>query len=130
MALATISGKGFIIADIETKALPSGQFVANFPVAFNKNKKNEQTGEWEPDKSAVIRCTAWGELAEFITEKFQAKTEIELSGELNIREYERNDGSKGQSVEATVRTVSAPIPKRDRGGNSWGKNPASNHDVL
>lgn len=127
MALAQISGRGFIIGDIEMKFLQSGRAVANFPVAFNKNKKNEHTGEWEQDKGAVIRCAAWGELAEYIADKFEAKTEIELSGELHIREYERNDGSKGQSVEATIRTVGAPIPKRQGGdpSQSWGSNPAS-----
>jgi len=128
MALGTFSGKGFIISDeIELKFLPSGQAVANFAVAFNKSKKNEQTGEWDRTHEIVFRAAAWGSLAEFIKENFGPKTEIDLTGEPYVRKYNRQDGSEGQSVELTVRTVGAPIVKRDSGGGQkWGSNPASN----
>lgn len=120
MALANLSGKGFIIGEIELKFI-GDRPVANFPVAFNKDKKNESTGQWEKDKSAVIRCAAWGPLAEFVKENFDAKTEIELSGEFYIRPYEK-DGETRQSAELTVRTVSGPIPKRksNNGGGDDG----------
>lgn len=133
MALATIGGRGFIIGEIDFKFTPSGQAVANFPVAFNKNKKDE-SGEWVPDKSAVIRFTAWGDLAEFINEKFEAKTEIDIQGDFHVRKYEK-DGEERQSIEAIAKTVGAPIPKRDKGGfgnnkgsnpgDSWGSAPSS-----
>jgi len=131
MSLPTISGRGFLISDIDFKFLPSGQAVANFPVAFNKSKKNEQTGEWDRTHEIVFRAAAWGKLAEFIAENFSEKTEIELSGEVYLRKYPKQDGTEGQSVELTVRTVGAPIVKRDsngggNGGLKWGSNPASN----
>jgi single-strand DNA-binding protein len=118
MALGVISGKGFIIGDIDFKFVGE-RAVANFPVAFNKDKKNESTGQWEKDKSAVIRCAAWGPLAEFVQANFTAKTEIELSGEFYIRPYEK-DGETRQSAEMTVRTVSGPIPKRKGSGDDGG----------
>lgn len=119
--LAQISGTGFLIAPIEFKVLPSGQSVANFPVAFNKDKKNESTGQWERDKGIVIRAAAWGPLAEYINDRFEAKQEIELSGELYQRTYQKTDGSgEGVSVEMTVRTAGAPMQKRDGGGQAFG----------
>lgn len=121
--LGILSGKGFIIAAPEGKFLPSGQFVVNFPVAFNKDKKNDATGQWEKDKSIVVRAAAFGKLGEFINENFDLKTEIELSGEIYVRTYEKKDGGgEGQSIEMTVRTVSGPIPKRD-GQGGGGKDP-------
>ncbi len=121
--LPQISGVGFIIAAIDFKVLPSGQSVANFPVAFNKDKKNESTGQWERDKGIVVRAAAWGPLAEYINDRFEAKQEIELSGELYLRAYEKKDGGgEGQSVEMTVRTAGAPMQKRD-GQGGGGKDP-------
>lgn len=119
--LGVLSGKGFIIAEPVGKFLSSGQFVVNFPVAFNKDKKDESTGQWERDKSIVVRVAAFGKLGEFINENFTAKTEIELSGDLYMSTYQKkDDGGEGQSVEMIVRTVSGPIQKRDGGGQSFG----------
>lgn len=126
MALGILTGRGFIIADIDFKYIGE-RAVANFPVAFNQDKKNEQTGQWDKDKSSVFRAAAWGELAEYIKANFGAKTEIDLSGAVHIRTYVK-DGVERQSVELTVRTVGAPVVKRESngGGQKWGSNPASN----
>lgn len=128
MALATTSGKGFIISEIVLKFLPSGQAVANFAVAFNKSKKNEQTGDWDRTHEAVYRAAAFGSLGEFIAENYSAKTEIDLSGEAYVRKYEK-DGVERQSLELTVRTVGAPFKKQKSsgdGGGAWGSAPAQN----
>jgi single-strand DNA-binding protein len=124
MALATIGGRGFIIGEIEFKFTPSGTAVANFPVAFNKDKFDQDKDKWVRDKEAVIRFTAWGDLAEFINEKFEAKTEIDIQGDFHIRKYEDKEGNERQSIEATVRTVGAPIPKRDKFGSGKGSDPS------
>lgn len=121
MALMTGSGRGFIIGEIDFKFVGE-RAVANFPVAFNQDKKNEQTGQWEKDKSAVIRCAAWGELAEFIKNNFAAKQEIDLTGVFHIRMYEK-DGQERQSAELTVKTVGAPVVKRAQGGQQSGSDP-------
>lgn len=141
MALPTISGRGFIISEIELKFLASGQAVANFAVAFNKSKKNDATGEWDRTHEIVVRATAWGELAEFIAEKFTSKTDIDLTGEIYTETFQRKDGSEGSSTCMTVRSVGAPVARREArsgggsgnggfpggsGGDAWGSNPASN----
>jgi single-strand DNA-binding protein len=134
MSLPSTSGRGFIISpEIEFKFLPSGQAVANFAVAFNKSKKNEQTGGYDRTHEVVYNCTAWGELAEFIRDKFESKTEIDLVGEAYQRKYQRQDGSDGVSLDLTVRQVGAPVAKREArsggqgagGGDPWGKAPSS-----
>lgn len=125
MALAKINGRGFIIADPEFKYLQNGNPVVNFPVAFNKRKKNQDTGEWEDDKGAVIRATAWGDLAEFINDKFESHTEIDISGDFHTRQYETKDGERRLSVEMIVTAVGGPIPKRDSNGGGFGQNQGS-----
>ena len=138
MALPTIQGRGFIIGDIVLRPAASGLAVANFPVAFNKSKKNEDTDEWERTHEIVVRATAFGELAEYIVENFAAKVDIDLTGELHTETFKRKDGSEGSATKLTVRTVGAPVEKRKGGGqsrqraaksegsNPWGSNPASN----
>ncbi|KAA0021823.1 single-stranded DNA-binding protein [Antrihabitans cavernicola] len=149
MALPTIDGRGFIISDeIDFKALASGQLVANFTVAFNKSRKNEQTDEWERTHEIVVRATAWGDLAQFIADNFSSKVDIDLSGEVYTEKFERRDGSEGSATAMVVRKVGGPVPKRDsnngggsgggnngakrqqaaksKGSNPWGSNPANN----
>lgn len=115
MALATTSGRGFIISDLDFKFLPSGQAVVNFPVAFNRSKKNEQTGEWDRTHEIVYRAAAFGALAEFIQNNYGAKTEIDLTFEAFQRKYTTKEGEERVSLDAIVTQVAAPF-KRDGGG--------------
>ena len=116
MALPTVSGKGFIISEIDFKYVGE-RAVANFAVAFNKSKKDERTGDWERTHEIVLRVAAWGELAEYVQANFGQKTEIELTGEVFVRTYEKKDGGEGTSVELTARTVGAPIVRQSKGAD-------------
>lgn len=116
MALITASGRGYIISEVSFKFVGE-RAVANFAVAFNKSKKDERTGEWERTHEIILRVAAWGELAEYVQANFTQKTEIELTGEVYVRTYEKNDGTEGTSVEMTARTVGAPIVRQSNKGS-------------
>lgn len=128
MALATTTGRGFIISDLDFKFLPSGQAVVNFPVAFNRSKKNEQTGEWDRTHEIVYRAAAFGALAEFIQNNYAAKTEIDLTFEAFQRKYTTKEGEERVSLDAIVIQVAAPF-KRDGGSKApkdpWGTAPSN-----
>lgn len=135
--LPKISEKGFVIAAPELKFLKSGKAVIEVPIAFNKSKKNEQTGQWEKTHSIIIRGTAWEEHAEQIAETITSHMEVLVSGEVFVREYEKNDGTKGQSVEMNIFDIGPAVARRSKGGQQrpqgqqqapaadpWGSQPA------
>lgn len=116
MALPTVSGKGFIISDLDFKYLGE-RAVVNFAVAFKKQKKNDSTGNWDTIGEVVLRVAAWGELAEYVQANFSKLTDIDLTGELSVRTYDKKDGTEGTSVELTARTVGAPIVRKSAGSD-------------
>src|SRR5690606_33235209 len=118
MSLPRITEKGFVISAPSLRFTPSGKAVVEVPIAFNKRRKNEQTGQWENTHSIIVRGTAWEDhaeqIAETITDRMDVLVSGELfvreyetkdglvSGELFVREYETKDGRKGQSVEMNI----------------------------
>lgn len=126
MRLPTITGEFRTTDDPELRFTPSGKAVANLTVVSSESRKNEQTGEWEDgDRSPFIRVAVWGPAAEAVAETITKGERVLVSGALYAREYERNDGSKGQSIElkwATVAAIPGGKSKAERGnGVAYGQ---------
>ena len=133
--LPKITEKGFVIAAPTLKFTPSGKAVVEVPIAFNKRRKNDQTGQWENTHSIVVRGTAWEDHAEQIAETITDRMDVLVSGELFVREYETKDGRKGQSVEMNIFDIGPAVSKRAAQGgprvqqnqaqpDPWGSTPA------
>ena len=130
---------GNLTNDPELKFTPSGAAVANFTVASTPRTFDRQTNEWKDGDALFIRCAAWRQLAENCAESLQKGQRVIVTGALKIRNYERQDGSKGTSVEINVdeigpslRYATAKVTKANRsgggdfggGGNAGGGAPA------
>lgn len=103
--LPNITATGNLTADPEVKYLPNGKAVANFTVACNKKSNNDAY----PDKTAFLRCQAWGPLGENISNEFKKGERISiLRGDLEERQYEK-DGQKRYSWEVTAWDVARPV---------------------
>jgi single-strand DNA-binding protein len=103
MSLPRINGEvARLWAEPELRFTPSGKGVVAVPLVFNKRRKNEQTGKWEDAGSMFVRGKAWEQFAENIAETLVKGDEVIVSGELSAHEYERKDGTKGQSVELNI----------------------------
>lgn len=136
MSLPKITEKGFVIAAPSLRFTPSGKAVVEVPIAFNKRRKNEQTGQWENTHSIIIRGTAWEDHAEQIAETITDRMDVLVSGEVFVREYETKDGRKGQSVEMNIFDIGPAVSKRAAQGGQqrpqqnqaqpdpWGSEPA------
>lgn len=124
---------GNLTDDPELKFTPSGAAVANFTVASTPRTFDKQTNEWKDGDALFIRCAAWRQLAENVAESLQKGQRVVVTGALKIRNFERQDGSKGTSVEINVdeigpslRYATAKVTKASRsdsggfGGNSGG----------
>jgi single-strand DNA-binding protein len=130
---------GNLTDDPELKFTPSGAAVANFTVASTPRTFDRQTNEWKDGDALFLRCAAWRQLAENVAESLQKGQRVVVTGALRVRQFERQDGSKGTSVELNVdevgpslRYATAKVTKVSRSGNSggaggqdWGGQPAA-----
>ncbi|WP_019144023.1 single-stranded DNA-binding protein [Aeromicrobium massiliense] len=96
---------GNVTDDPELKFTPSGAAVANFTVASTPRTFDRQSNEWKDGDTLFLRCAAWRQLAENVAESLQKGQRVIVTGALKVRQYERQDGSKGTSVEMNVDEV-------------------------
>src|SRR4051794_19157936 len=118
---------GNLTDDPELKFTPSGAAVANFTVASTPRTLDRQTNEWKDGDALFIRCAAWRQLAENVAESLQKGQQVIVTGALKVRNYERQDGSRGTSVELNVdeigpslRFATAKVTRATRSGGGGG----------
>ena len=118
---------GNLTEDPELKFTPSGAPVANFTVASTPRTFDRQTNEWKDGDALFLRCAAWRNLAENVAESLTKGQRVIVTGALRVRQYERQDGSKGTSVEMNVEEVgpslkfaTAKVTKATRSSNAGG----------
>jgi single-strand DNA-binding protein len=118
---------GNLTDDPELKFTPSGAAVANFTVASTPRTFDRQTNEWKDGDALFLRCAAWRQLAENVAESLTKGQRVIVTGALRVRQFERQDGSKGTSVELNVdevgpslRYATAKVTKVSRSGGAGG----------
>lgn len=119
---------GNLTDDPELKFTPSGAAVANFTVASTPRTFDRQSNDWKDGDALFIRCAAWRQLAENCAESLQKGQRVIVTGALKVRNFERQDGSKGTSVEINVdeigpslRYATAKVTRANRsGGGDFG----------
>ena len=107
---------GNLTADPELKFLPNGTPVANFTIAVNRREKDSATGEWKDGQASYFRCNVWRGLAETVAGELRKGQRVIAHGEIRIREYEKQDGSKASATEFTVKNIGLDLKwpeKRD-----------------
>src|SRR5690625_2181907 len=102
MAFTTVIGN---VGDVQLKFTPNGKAVCEVSVAENHNRKNEQTGQWETESTTWRRVAFWENQAEAVASEIQKGDRVIVTGDEKLREYERQDGSKGASLEMRGRHI-------------------------
>lgn len=102
MAFTTVIGN---VGSVELKFTPQGKAVCEVSVAENHNRKNEQTGQWETESTTWRRVSFWENQAEAVANEIQKGDRVIVTGDEKLREYERQDGSKGASLEMRGRHI-------------------------
>ena len=122
---------GNITRDPELRFTPSGQAVATFGIAVNRRWQNRQTNEWEEQVSFFdVKC--WAQMAENVSESLSRGSRVVVTGRLEQRSWETDNGDKRSKVEVvadeiapSLRWATAQITKNERtdgggGGGSYG----------
>ncbi|MDQ2940164.1 MAG: single-stranded DNA-binding protein [Actinomycetota bacterium] len=109
---------GNLTRDPELRSTPGGTAVCKLRVAVNSSRKDGQTGEWI-DKPNYFDVTVWGAQGENCANYLSKGRPVAVSGRLDWREWEAQDGSKRQAIEIIANSVQF-LGSRDGGGNGNG----------
>ena len=104
---------GNLTKDPELRHTPSGTAVCKLRVAVNSRRKEGE--EWV-DKSNYFDVTIWGRQGETAAEYLAKGRKVGVSGRLDWREWEAQDGSKRQAVEIVAETVQFLTPRSEGDG--------------
>lgn len=119
---------GNLTRDPELRFTPSGAPVASFGVAVNRRWQNRQTNEWE-EQVSFFDVVCWRELAENVAESLTKGTRVMVSGRLDQRSWDTQDGEKRSKVEIvadevapSLRWATAQVTRNERrdGGGGGG----------
>ena len=122
----TITHVGNVTRDPELRFTPSGQAVATFGLAVNRRWQNRQTNEWEEQVSFFdVKC--WAQMAENVSESLGRGTRVVVSGRLEQRSWETDNGDKRSKVEVvadeiapSLRWATAQVVRNERRGPDGG----------
>jgi single-strand DNA-binding protein len=116
---------GNLVDDPELRFTPSGVAMAKVRMAVNRRWRG-QDGEWQEDTS-FFTGTVWREQAEQIAESLQKGARVIVTGRLEQRSWETQEGDKRSVVEIQIdemgpslRWATATVNKTQRsGGGDW-----------
>jgi single-strand DNA-binding protein len=124
----TVELIGNITRDPELRFTPSGAAVANFGLAVNRRWRNQQTNEWE-EQVSFFDVVCWRELAENVAESLTKGSRVIVTGRLDQRSWETDQGKKRSKVEVvadevgpSLRWATAQVTRNERrdGGSGGG----------
>jgi len=124
----TVELIGNITRDPELRFTPSGAAVANFGLAVNRRWRNQQTNEWD-EQVSFFDVVCWRELAENVAESLTKGSRVIVTGRLDQRSWETDQGEKRSKVEVvadevgpSLRWATATVTRNERtdGGNFGG----------
>lgn len=90
----------------ELKYLASGTSNASFGVAVNRRWQKD--GEWQ-EATSFFDVTCWSDLAENVDESIDKGTRVVVTGRLEQRSWETDDGSKRSKVEIVADDVAPSL---------------------
>ena len=122
MSHANTDLDGNVTRDPELRFTPSGQPVATFGLAVNRRWQNRQTQQWE-EAVSYFDIVCWGQLAENVAESITKGTRLMVTGRLDQRTWETQEGDKRSKVEIvadevgpSLRWATASVTKNERRG--------------
>src|SRR5689334_17726524 len=126
MADSTITIVGNLTRDPEIRYTANGSAKATFGVAVSRRWQNRQTQEWD-EQTSFFNVVCWREMAENVAESLGKGSRVIVTGRLEQRSWETENGEKRSVVEIvadeigpSLRWATAQTTKNDRRGGSGG----------
>jgi single-strand DNA-binding protein len=117
---------GNLVDDPELRFTPSGVPMARIRVAVGRRWRDSQSGEWQ-EETSFFSGTCWREQAEAVAESLQKGMRVIITGRLDQRSWETEQGERRSMVEIRIdeigpslRWATATVNKIPRqGGGDW-----------
>ena len=120
MADNTVTLVGNLTRDPELRFTQGGRAVASFGIAVNR--RYQVNGEWQ-EQTSFFNVVAWGQLGENAAASLTKGARIIVSGRLEQREYQTQQGEKRTVVEInadevgpSLRFATAQVERTSSGG--------------
>ena len=110
---------GNLTRDPEYQTTPNGVALTRFAIAVQRKYTNAE-GNREAD---FINCIAWRGQADFVNKYFKKGSKIGLTGSIQTRNYEANDGTRRTATEVVVEDVEFVGPKQEDGSREYSQEP-------
>ena len=110
---------GRLTADPELKQTQSGVSVVSFSIAINRRfvSRNNEQAEQQTD---FINLVAWRQTAEFISKYFRKGSAICVTGSIQTRSWQDNQGQKRYATEVVVDEAMFVDSRSESNGASQG----------
>jgi single-strand DNA-binding protein len=111
---------GNLTRDPELRYTPSGAAVTNFGVAVNRRWQNRENQQWE-ESTSFFNVTCWRDLAQNVSESLEKGARVLVSGRLEQRSWQTQDGERRSVVEVvadevgpSLRWATAEVKRNER----------------
>lgn len=99
---------GNITRDPELRYTPSGQANVRLGVAVNRRWQDRSSGQWQEQTSFFdVKC--WSQMAENVSESLTRGARVVVSGRLEQRSWETEQGDKRSKVEIVADEVAPSL---------------------
>jgi single-strand DNA-binding protein len=105
----TTTVAGNLTADPGLRVTAAGRPVAQFTVASTSRVLDSASGEWRDGSTLFLHCTAWLRMAENVAESLRKGTRVVVTGRLQQRMYEIEEGQKRSTIELVAEDVGVSL---------------------
>lgn len=119
---------GRLTRDPEVKNTTTGKAVATFTLAVDRRFKNKD-GQKEADFVPIV---VWGKQAEFAGQYLSKGSQIGISGRLQVRSYDAQDGQRRYVTEVVADEISflSSSRKDSTAGNQQAPSPRTDNNNM
>ncbi len=110
---------GKLVADPELKQTTSGISVVSFRLAVNRRYQSKSTdGTAQQSQADFINLVAWRQTAEFISRYFRKGSSLCVTGSIQTRTYQDQQGQNRTATEVVVDEAMF-VDSKSEGGNTY-----------
>lgn len=127
---------GNLTDDPELRYTPNGAAVCKFRIAVNR-RIQDGSGNWKDGEASFFSINCWRGLAENAAESLTRGTRVVVTGRLQYRSWENQEGEKRSAVEVeadelgpSLKWATAKVERQTRStgatsGSDWGERVAA-----
>ena len=99
---------GNLVADPELRFTPNGVAMTKIRLAVSRRWMDRTSNEWQ-EESSFFTGTCWAEMAENVAESLQKGNRVVISGTLQQRTWENENGERRSMVEIRLEEVAPSL---------------------